>query len=82
MKTASIIAAASALLLSGMANAAEIKVLSTQATQEAYLEPGDRRSDQAGQKPSPAAASISRNPAPGSRCAKGRRSPTSVRPTH
>jgi molybdate transport system substrate-binding protein len=38
MKTASIIAAASALLLSGMANAAEIKVVSTQATQEAYLE--------------------------------------------
>lgn len=38
MKTAAIIAAASALLLSGMAEAAEIKVLSTQATQEAYLE--------------------------------------------
>ena len=38
MKTAPIIAAASALLLSGMAGAAEIKVLSTQATQEAYLE--------------------------------------------
>jgi molybdate transport system substrate-binding protein len=38
MKTASIIASASALLLSGMAYAAEIKVLSTQATQEAYLE--------------------------------------------
>ena len=38
MKTASIIAAASALLLSGMANAAEIKVLSTQATEEAYKE--------------------------------------------
>jgi molybdate transport system substrate-binding protein len=38
MKTASIIAAASALLLSGMANAAEIKVLSTQATEEAYRE--------------------------------------------
>ena len=38
MNTASIIAAASALLFSGMANAAEIKVLSTQATQEAYLE--------------------------------------------
>ena len=37
MKTAVIIAA-SALLLSGMAEAAEIKVLSTQATQEAYLE--------------------------------------------
>jgi molybdate transport system substrate-binding protein len=38
MKIASIIAAASALLFSGMANAAEIKVVSTQATQEAYLE--------------------------------------------
>src|SRR5712691_2987295 len=38
MKTASIVAAASALLLSGTAGAAEIKVLSTQATQEAYLE--------------------------------------------
>src|SRR5712691_10742227 len=38
MKTASIIAAASALLLSGMANAADIKVLSTQATEEAYRE--------------------------------------------
>ena len=38
MKTASIVAAASALLLSGMANAAEIKVLSTQATEEAYRE--------------------------------------------
>src|SRR5438046_9792909 len=37
MKTAVIIAA-SALLLSGMADSAEIKVLSTQATQEAYLE--------------------------------------------
>ena len=38
MKTTSIIAAASALLLSSMANAAEIKVLSIQAPQEAYLE--------------------------------------------
>jgi len=38
MKTAAIVAAAGALLLSGMANAEEIKVLSTQATQEAYLE--------------------------------------------
>src|SRR2546425_2489511 len=38
MKTAVIIAAAGALLLPGMAEAAEIKVLSTQATQEAYLE--------------------------------------------
>src|SRR6266699_2931474 len=38
MKTAVIIAAAGALLLSGMADAAEIKVLSTQATQEAYVE--------------------------------------------
>src|SRR5256712_11038474 len=37
MKTAAI-AAAGALLLSGMAEAAEIKALSTQATQEAYLE--------------------------------------------
>src|SRR5207249_6320426 len=37
MKTAVIIAA-SALLLSGMADSAEIKVVSTQATQEAYLE--------------------------------------------
>jgi len=38
MRTAVIIAAAGALLFSGMAEAAEIKVLSTQATQEAYLE--------------------------------------------
>ena len=38
MKTTSIIAAASALLLSSMAHAAEIKVASIQATQEAYLE--------------------------------------------
>ena len=38
MKTASIIAAASALLFSGIASAAEIKVLSTQATEEAYRE--------------------------------------------
>src|SRR3989441_12990292 len=37
MKTAVIIAA-SALLLSGVADSAEIRVLSTQATQEAYLE--------------------------------------------
>jgi molybdate transport system substrate-binding protein len=38
MKHASIIAAAGALLLSGIANAAEIKVASTQATEEAYKE--------------------------------------------
>src|SRR2546421_4039049 len=38
MKTAAIVTAASALLFSGMTEAAEIKVLSTQATQEAYLE--------------------------------------------
>src|SRR5204863_7599645 len=38
MKTTVTIAAAGALLLSGMAEAAEIKVLSTQATQQAYLE--------------------------------------------
>ena len=38
MRMVSIVAAASALLLSGMAGAAEIKVVSTQATQEAYLE--------------------------------------------
>ena len=38
MKIASIIAAACALLLSGTAGAAEIKVASTQATQEAYSE--------------------------------------------
>src|SRR3989449_3562177 len=38
MKTAVVIAAAGALLLSGMASAVEIRVLSTQATQEAYLE--------------------------------------------
>jgi molybdate transport system substrate-binding protein len=38
MKTASIIAAAAALILSGMASAAEINVISTQATQEAYQE--------------------------------------------
>src|SRR5258706_15467292 len=38
MKTPSIIAAACALLFSGIAGAAEINVISTQATQEAYLE--------------------------------------------
>src|SRR6266481_3345110 len=38
MKTASMIAAVSTFLLSGMAGAAEIKVLSTQATEEAYRE--------------------------------------------
>ena len=38
MKTAGIIVAASAVLFSGIANAAEIRVISTQATQEAYLE--------------------------------------------
>src|SRR5881396_3136 len=38
MKTASLIATASSLLLSGFANAAEIKVLSTQATEQAYRE--------------------------------------------
>jgi molybdate transport system substrate-binding protein len=38
MKTISIIAAAGALLLSAMVNAAEINVISTQATQEAYQE--------------------------------------------
>lgn len=38
MKTVPIVAAASALLFSGTAGAAEINVLSTQATQEAYLE--------------------------------------------
>jgi len=38
MKIASIVAAACALLLSGMASGAEIKVASTQATQEAYQE--------------------------------------------
>src|SRR5213596_4259118 len=38
MKTAAIVAAAGALLFSGMADAVEINVLSTQATQEAYLE--------------------------------------------
>ena len=38
MKAALIIAAASASLLSAAINAAEIKVVSTQATQEAYLE--------------------------------------------
>jgi molybdate transport system substrate-binding protein len=38
MKTASLIAAASGLLLAGIANAADIKVLSTQATEEAYKE--------------------------------------------
>ncbi len=38
MKTASIIAATGALLFSGMVSAAEINVVSTQATQEAYLE--------------------------------------------
>ena len=38
MKTASVVAAACALLLSGLDAAADIKVISTQATQEAYLE--------------------------------------------
>jgi molybdate transport system substrate-binding protein len=38
MKIASIVAAGSVLLLSGMSGAAEIKVASTQATQEAYQE--------------------------------------------
>ena len=38
MKIASIIAAASALLFSAMVNAAEINVISTQATEEAYKE--------------------------------------------
>ncbi len=38
MKTKSIIAAVGALLLAGVANAAEIKVASTQATEEAYKE--------------------------------------------
>src|SRR5260221_7483789 len=38
MRIASIAAAAGALLLAGMAGAAEIQVLFTQATQEAYLE--------------------------------------------
>jgi molybdate transport system substrate-binding protein len=38
MKIASIVAAACAVLLSGMAGAAEIKVASTQATEEAYKE--------------------------------------------
>jgi len=38
MKTAIVVAAASALLLSGVAGAAEIKVISTQATEDAYSE--------------------------------------------
>src|ERR1700704_2263687 len=38
MKATVTIAAAGALLLSGLASAAEINVISTQATQEAYLE--------------------------------------------
>ena len=38
MKTASLLTAAAALLLPGLAHAAEIKVLSTQATEEAYKE--------------------------------------------
>ena len=38
MKTVSLMTAAAALLLAGFANAAEIKVLSTQATEEAYKE--------------------------------------------
>src|SRR6185295_5458046 len=38
MKTASIIAAASAMMLSATVNAADINVISTQATQEAYQE--------------------------------------------
>ena len=38
MKTASIIAAASAMMLSATVNAADLNVISTQATQEAYQE--------------------------------------------
>ena len=38
MKSAPVIAAAGALLVSGLANAAEVRVLSTQATEEAYRE--------------------------------------------
>ena len=38
MKTASLLTAIAALTLSGLAHAAEIKVLSTQATEEAYKE--------------------------------------------
>src|SRR5207302_8388784 len=38
MKPTSIFVAAGALLVSGMASAADIKVLSTQATEEAYKE--------------------------------------------
>src|SRR3989442_13282720 len=38
MKTVSLVTAAAALLLAGFADAAEIKVLSTQATEEAYRE--------------------------------------------
>jgi molybdate transport system substrate-binding protein len=38
MKTASIVAAAGALLFSAMVNAADLKVISTQATEEAYKE--------------------------------------------
>src|ERR1700730_19055011 len=38
MNSSIIVAAAAALMFSGVANAAEIKVLSTQATEEAYRE--------------------------------------------
>jgi molybdate transport system substrate-binding protein len=38
MKSAPVIAAAGAVLVSGLANAAEVRVLSTQATEEAYRE--------------------------------------------
>src|SRR6516165_7609652 len=38
MKSSLVVATAGALLLPGLANAAEIKVLSTQATEEAYRE--------------------------------------------
>src|SRR2546430_6339582 len=104
-----------------MASAAEIKVLSTQATQEAYLELVAKFEKATGHKVarvftgtlnvqkrlaageaydliimaaprstsrspwarrSPAAASISPNPAPGSRCARARRSPISARQPH
>ena len=122
MKTASMIAAASTLLLSGMGNAAEIKVLSTQATEEAYRElvpqferasghkvtttftgtldvmkriaagetydliimagPSIEELMKSSSRPAgscPAAASISRNRAWGSPCARARRNPTSAR---
>jgi len=120
MRIASIAVAAGALLLAGMADAAEIQVLSTQATQEAYLELVTQFEKASGHKVTtvftgtlnvqkrladgePYDLIIMAGPAiddqiklgkavagsrvdfaksaPGSRCARARRSPTSDQPT-